>query len=928
MKRLIGFIVILVLVALFSCCYFFNWFGNVGFFSGLYKNLTNFGGALKNKLSFLSSLEPKLVTVLFILCCFVVFAILYFVIFGLIAHAQKKKRAAKAKKDDETKEKEEVKKEVNQPAGMPANMNAFNPQAFQNGYVVSSSYSSTTHVQQEQLSEEEIEEEFHWTKFVGGKKIVRKIVTGILIVLGLIFLFLRFVWQLRKPDGSAGIGFLDPLFKTGFFKSMMGGLDDISNNVFRSYMPDPKDPGKNFVLGDVINGQSLYVQDVFEFLVIIFAVFLIVLIYLLITHWLCYLCRKPNAVKRANKAKAMYLEDVKNGTAPAIKRKNQGYGNTYITYFGQVVSGDNPVPYAPSQMGESETEIQTKEKEYVSPTKAELLVGGASFVGGDVSKIAELDTLDENAVQNEDSITYLESLGEGVKEVDEEKPYEEYEDLTSSEEDTVVVEEDVSSEPVEEELNLEDVDISTIRLSEGNEDELEDKEAREVIDFDEDGFAYRFEKDGEITVNENEGEELPSPVDLSLANDDSLLIANANELTLIEEPDFELISKVSILQPEFVVASSSGQVYYPNLEEERTPKEYEENKDSVYGEGEDIVIDRFVPRRKPDELVATEEQKELLKKIDPSPLVPVESEAWPREDTMIEDVGALRIYLDEGEKSVEFDRERKPNYLAPEIYELDEEETKQEPKEQPKGLRPLHDIHERKKIVPIAVVKEEEVVEEKEEIQISKPLHEITERSQRKDIKPVEINKNLRFNLKRFQTSTYRGNLTSEEAFRLGVTKVSPVVNPIVKGAANENEVPDWMKRIKEREARKQGVDSVKIKQAEDIGSVWDINTKEEVVKTVNDFSLRRKKKVEEEKVEEEKPVENERVVFKPKAPIKPIEVKHEKEEPETKVEKPVVKPLQPIHKINRSEGNKPKPIKPIRPITPISKKEENKDEE
>ena len=74
--------------------------------------------------------------------------------------------------------------------------------------------------------------------------------------------------------------------------------------------------------------------------------------------------------------------------------------------------------------------------------------------------------------------------------------------------------------------------------------------------FDEDGFAYRLEVNGEMMIAEGMNEDSPSTIDLSLAGEDYGLLDHIDELTLIEEPDFELINKVSLLQPEFVVASS------------------------------------------------------------------------------------------------------------------------------------------------------------------------------------------------------------------------------------------------------------------------------------------------------------------------------------------------------------------------------------
>ncbi len=113
----------------------------------------------------------------------------------------------------------------------------------------------------------------------------------------------------------------------------------------------------------------------------------------------------------------------------------------------------------------------------------------------------------------------------------------------------------------------------------------------------------------------------------------------------------------------------------------------------------------------------------------------------------------------------------------------------------------------RKRITPVApLARQEETVEVKEEKQltaVSGPLHNI--RSARKDIKPVEARK-VKFDLQQYRIKTYEGDLSAEEAFTKGVTKVQPVVNPVF---INQNQKSDFLQQKREEEVRKSGYTNV-----------------------------------------------------------------------------------------------------------------------
>lgn len=221
---------------------------------------------------------------------------------------------------------------------------------------------------------------------------------------------------------------------------------------------------------------------------------------------------------------------------------------------------------------------------------------------------------------------------------------------------------------------------------------------------------------------------------------------------------------------------------------------------------------------------------------------------------------------------------------------------------------------ERPKIVPVApIVREEvkeEVQEEKKLAPITGPLHS-TERSTHEKIEKVEAKK-VRFELRNYQIKTYKGDLTAEEAFAKGVTKVQPSVNPVF---ANQGSEPAWKQKRRIEEIRKNGYGDVT--QVKDLSKKAEKPAKPVQVKGSSIRDLLKNKKSAEaqaaiEPVEEKKPA-----VKKPITPIqivKPLEeekpVEEKKEANPLEVDTSNFHPIAPIQKPNKPRPN----IKPIDP--------------
>lgn len=336
-------------------------------------------------------------------------------------------------------------------------------------------------------------------------------------------------------------------------------------------------------------------------------------------------------------------------------------------------------------------------------------------------------------------------------------------------------------------------------------------------------------------------------------------------------------------------------------------------------------------------IMPSEEDKKVLNALEPFNLKPVEE--WPDDmPTDIDDNGALHVLLEDennaivlGNKDIEFapvveevlceEIVEEPNTEEPTVAEA----AKPEPKPLIGGIRPIVPIHPirtpgpRPEIKPIVVTPKEEPVpvveEEKSHIVISKPLHEINESSKKKDIAPIKVDTRRKFDLKRFSTSShYTGKLSSMEAFEKGVTKVNPTIAPITASMLDDS-MPEWMRRRKEKEIKETGYSKLQVKDIEEVEKP-DVATKPVKPEV---FSLRRHRKDKpEEVISTSEGAEDIVKVSRPITPIKLVAPIEKKEEESSVVEegKPIVKPiakaLAPIKK-PVSGGQKPI-IKPLQP--------------
>ncbi len=213
-------------------------------------------------------------------------------------------------------------------------------------------------------------------------------------------------------------------------------------------------------------------------------------------------------------------------------------------------------------------------------------------------------------------------------------------------------------------------------------------------------------------------------------------------------------------------------------------------------------------------------------------------------------------------------------------------------------------------------VKEEPVQEEKPVVApISGPLHS-TEKSKHGKIEAVEA-RHVAFTLKNYQVKTYEGDLTAEEAFSKGVTKVQPVVNPVF---ANQGKESDWKKKRRMESIRQNGYGEVtqveKLNGKPATASAGSSNLK----KPISIRDLMKNKKAQEQ-TKEESPATEEKKISKPITPVnfKPVVKEEPKKEEEVKQndnpfsDKPSA-PFKPIAPIPHKEKKRPE-IKPIDPM-------------
>ena len=228
-------------------------------------------------------------------------------------------------------------------------------------------------------------------------------------------------------------------------------------------------------------------------------------------------------------------------------------------------------------------------------------------------------------------------------------------------------------------------------------------------------------------------------------------------------------------------------------------------------------------------------------------------------------------------------------------------------------IKPIAPIVEPAPIEPVEVKKEEPKIV----APLAGPLHS-TEKSKHQKIEAVKARR-VPFVLQNYQLKTYKGDLTAEQAFARGVTKVQPTARPIFANQGNES---SWKQKRREEEIRKNGYADVT--KVEKLSGKVEPSTVQAVPSGSSIRELRASLKAEKAKAEEVK-TEEKQTPIKPMAPIKPITpikpVNAEEKPAEEKKVEPAhpttasfFHPLAPIAK-------KPRKRPKIKPVDPLSKK-------
>ncbi|MFA6587273.1 MAG: hypothetical protein WCS91_05030, partial [Bacilli bacterium] len=237
---------------------------------------------------------------------------------------------------------------------------------------------------------------------------------------------------------------------------------------------------------------------------------------------------------------------------------------------------------------------------------------------------------------------------------------------------------------------------------------------------------------------------------------------------------------------------------------------------------------------------------------------------------------------------------------------------------------------------------EEPVVEEKPEEKkltaVAGPVHAIHAPAPKGAITPVAP-RHVKFELAHYKIKTYEGELSAEQAFSMGVTKVQPMAMPVFAGEDNSA----LSSRKRREQIQKEGIFNVNQKTSDFSAPVA------KPTRPVADYSaatsirdlVKANKKADEEvaAAEEKKPE-----AIKPQAPLKPVkpvapthpfsedkpkeEVKKPEEKPVAKIQ-PVIPPVAPVKKpfgkpngpIHPIAPIAPKPVKPMKPVDPKDKK-------
>ena len=189
------------------------------------------------------------------------FYVLYFVIFGLIAKAQKNKK--KKTEENFTKTRSNI-QEIN---------NA------------------------ESISKAK---QFNWQDYIGGRPIKRVIFGIVLSIILLAFLALRFFDYFNTSD-SYSIVSLAPVFD--FFSPLFSTMDIVENSIFGGFK-------NNIISNNLINNQPFNLMQLFDFVFWIVVSIVLVVMQILICTIFAHMFRKKYAIKRAKKADLKYLNEL------------------------------------------------------------------------------------------------------------------------------------------------------------------------------------------------------------------------------------------------------------------------------------------------------------------------------------------------------------------------------------------------------------------------------------------------------------------------------------------------------------------------------------------------------------------------------------------------------------------------------------------
>lgn len=790
-----------------------------------------------------SNLSQSAWTVIFVSIIMLVFYILYFLILGLIAKAQKNKKKKEA--ENFTKAKSNVQEIDNAEAILKT-------------------------------------KQFNWQDYIGGRPIKRVVFGIVLSILLIAFLTLRF-FNYFNSDDSYAIEALSPLFD--FFAPVFSTMDIVENSIFGMAK-------NNIISNNLINNQPFNLMQLFDFVFwIVVAIVLVVLLILICTIF-THIFRKKYAIKRAKKAELKYLNEL--NSMPKEER-----------FYASSKSGE--------QLGIPTSKVEGADVETIAKISNKKLTGSMS---DEVSSADYIDDISEGVKyigiaqpQEDDSITIHETREPLVEETmpgEEENIDVNNNSADISELNTIDDESEASTEHIvnlfqpDIYVNVENCDINTIRTVEEQNNSVDTNDISDVILFDSDGFAY-FESAGPRSRNfEDNNKEI---VDEIPETYDYVEDRSFDSGRLVED----LVTSNVIIEPTFTRVETKDD---KNEDEDNIP-EYLRNIDYKIKENSD--------------------DHRLMENIEPSKVIPVTD--WPDEEsTEIEDAGCIHIILDSIDDSIKF--ENKNIEIAPIIEQVLDEQVKEDKiVEKPVKVVPKMAGNVKPMVVPIHPVKpinnagkntikpisirpkdenKQEVAidyDDKPQMFINKPLHEINDR--RKDIAPISVDTKKKFDLKKFSFgSKYEGNISSQEAFEKGISTVDVVVSPVTIANSSDNKTPEWIKKRhaeSNKENRYKNIQTVDVNESKGL---------KKPIEKVEKFTLRKAHKNVVEETEQQQIVKQTSIVRKPIEPIKltktnaKTENEHKDEVNQNKNE--VKRVILTKHTSNSTVS---KPVKPIMPI-------------